>query len=678
MTETPAANIRNIGIIAHIDAGKTTLSERMLFYCKKIHRLGEVHDGAATMDFLPEEQERGITITSACTTCYWKGTQINLIDTPGHVDFTVEVERSLRVLDGAIGIFCAVAGVEPQSETVWRQAEKFRIPRLAFINKMDRTGADFDKAVLSLKERLKANAVPVTLPIGSGNGFKGIIDLLKMEKIIFNPADCGATMFREALDETELEIAQNAREKLLENLADADDKFLELWLEGAHAEADIKEALKRAVQNLRITPVFCGTALRNAGVQPLLDGICSYLPSPDLPREIRKIYDQDSRINRETELPLALIFKISMENGRKNCFLRLYSGAIREGDTLINGRTGKTERIGRLSRLHADRREQLDMLSAGDIAIATGIRDGKTGDTLRHKNIETLLEPIRAQEPVLTLALEPRNADEGKILDEALARYLEEDPTLKLENDEESGMRMLSGMGELHLEVVLDRLKREYGIQPRSGQPQAVLRETAGGTASADVIFDREIGKEHHQGEVALTLSPLPRNSGIRVETGSFLPRDPQEARKMLPPLFLDAVREGISDALQTGTGGWPITDVLAVIENVKKTDGLTTLPGLRMAATQAVAEAIEKAACFTLEPIMKMDITSPDEFLGASINLFSQCGGKVESVEDEGEVKHISGIAPLRQLFGFSTKLRSATQGRAGFSMHFYQFDRA
>lgn len=669
MTSKPAGNIRNIGIIAHIDAGKTTLTERILYYCNKIHRLGEVHDGAATMDFLPEEQERGITITSACSTCFWDDTQINLIDTPGHVDFTVEVERCLAVLDGAVGVFCAVAGVEPQSETVWRQAEKFAVPRLAFINKMDRQGADFEKAVESLKTRLGANAVPLVLPVGAADDFRGVIDLITMKMLVFPAENEGREMTSLEIAPENREAANTAREEMLTKLAEADDGFLEVWLEGAPDEAGIRAALARAVASGKIIPVFCGTALRNMGVQPLLDAICAYLPPP---QSLLSVAGHDV----QAEKPLGLIFKVSMENGRKSCFLRLYNGAIREGDSLVNGRTGKQERIGRLSRIHADRREQMDVLKAGDIGIITGVRDGQTGDTLRDKTLSALLEPIRSQTPVITLALEPRNADEGKILDEALGRYLEEDPTLRLEVDEDTGMRMLSGMGELHLEVVLERLARECKIRPRSGQPQAVLREAPAGEGFAEVVFDRDLGKERHQGAVAVRLAPLPRSAGNQVETGSFLPENPQEARKLLPQPMLDAVLESVKDALQTGRNGWPVTDCLVTVENIVRTEGLTTIPGLRMAAAQAVREALEKAACVSLEPIMAVEMTCPDDFLGSALNLFGQCSGKVESLEESGGVKRIAGLAPLRQLFGFSTRIRSATQGRAGFSMTFKKFD--
>lgn len=675
------ADLRNIGIIAHIDAGKTTLSERILFYCQKIHRMGEVHDGAATMDYMPEEQERGITITSACTSCAWDNTRINLIDTPGHVDFTIEVERCLRVLDGAVGVFCAVGGVEPQSETVWRQSEGFKVPKIAFVNKMDRPGANFKNVIEQIRNRLGANAAALVIPLGESENFQGVIDLLTLEKITFDEADQGRTLHKEPLSENEKNLATPWRDELLEKLAEADEIFLEKWLEGAYSLADIQEALKRATVQRALTPVFCGSALRNIGVQPLLDGIRAYLPSPQesVPAQAHLPDGQIQPISADPNgSPLGLVFKVAMEGARKNCFVRLYSGSIREGDILWNARTGKQDRIGRVSRLHADRREQLQELDAGDIALLTGLRDAQTGDTIRAKNEKATLEPIIAYAPVLTLALEPRNADEGKILDDALNRYLQEDPTLKLSLDEDSGMRMLSGMGELHLEVVLERLEREYKIRPRSGEPQVVLRETVRADGASNVNFDKELGKERHQGEVALIIRPRNRGEGNTVGMGTFWPEEPSEARKLLPAGWADAIICEITDGLQSGQQGWPLADVEVEITAIKKTEGLTTLPGLRMAASQALRDAIASASPVTLEPIMEVEINCPEEFLGSALNLFNQTGGKVENLEDAAGIKRLSGTAPLRKLFGFSTSLRSATQGRAGFMQSFKKFDLA
>ena len=679
--------IRNLGIIAHIDAGKTTLTERMLFYSRKIHRMGEVHDGSATMDYMPEEQERGITIASACTTCTWGDATLNIIDTPGHVDFTIEVERSLRVLDGAVGVFCAVGGVEPQSETVWRQSEQFGVPKIAFVNKLDRLGADFAAVLDAMRGRLKANAVAVTAPLGEGEAFAGVLDLISGETVTFSPDDQGSTVTRAPWSPEEGAVAAPWRETLLERLAEADDTFLELWLEGKPAEADIRAALRRATLAGALVPVFCGSALRNMGVQPLLDGVRDYLPSPlDVPPPLAETPDGEQvYIEPNPEAPLAaLVFKVLVENGRKLAFARIYAGSVREGETVRVLGVGpggeareQAERVGRIFRLHADRREQLESVATGDIAALVGLRSAHTGDTCCGRGLDARLEAIAAQPPVITLALEPRNADEGKTLDEALTRFAEEDPTLTFSLDEDSGMRMVSGMGELHLDVLQERIRREYGISPRAGQPQAVLRETVSREAAAHAVFDREFGKERQQGDVALRVSPRARDAGNLVLVGDFLPADEREARKLLPPAFLEAALEGVRDGLQSGVAtGWPVVDVEVVITGVTRTEGLTTVPGCRMAASQALREALSEARPLVLEPIMKTEITVPEEFLGAAIGLFTTAAGKVEDVEDQAGRKLLRGTAPLRRLFGFSTSLRSATQGRAGLTLSFDRFD--
>lgn len=676
----PISDIRNIGIIAHIDAGKTTLSERMLFYSRKIHRMGEVHDGAATMDYMPEEQERGITITSACTSCQWREKMINLIDTPGHVDFTIEVERSLRVLDGAVGVFCAVGGVEPQSETVWRQSEHFAVPKIAFVNKMDRLGADFEAALEAIRRRLQTNAVAVTAPLGQGESFAGVLDLISGETLTFDPADQGRTVLRVPFSPREATLAAPWRETLLEKLAEADDKFLELWMEGSFSREDVRAALRRATLSRGLTPVLCGSALRNAGVQPVLDAVCDYLPSPlDVPAPVgRDAQGREEAVEPDPDAPpVALVFKVLMENGRKLSFLRLYAGQIREGDSLRNVTRKSDDRVGRIFRLHADRREQLESASAGEIAAVVGLCTAHTGETYAARARELVLESIEAYAPVLTLALEPRNADEGKTLDEALARYVEEDPTFQVSLDDDSGTRMISGMGELHLDVLLERMRREYGISPRAGQPQVVLRETVRREAEAEAVFDKELGKEHHQGAVALRVAPLPRHTGNQVTVGDFLPADPQEARKILPPALLQAALDGVRDGLQNGElTGWPLVDVAVTLTNVERREGLTTIPGCHMAAGQALREALSKAAPVALEPVMRVEINVPEDFLGPAISLFTAAGGKVEDLEDHAGRKLLRGTAPLRRLFGFSTSLRSATQGRAGLMLAFDRFD--
>lgn len=678
MAFTKIGSIRNIGIMAHIDAGKTTLSERMLFYCRKIHKLGEVHDGAATMDFMPEEQERGITITSACTTCHWGDTAINLVDTPGHVDFTMEVQRCMRVLDGAIAVFCAVGGVEPQSETVWRQSENFNVPKLAFINKIDREGADFEGTLAAMRSKLGANPVALNIPLGQGSQFSGLLDLINGQKIIFDQDSDGRVMEKTPFTPEEEAMARPWQEKLHETIAEVDDEFMELWLGGEYGQEDVLKALRRATLVRTVTPVFCGAALRNIGVQPVLDAIRELLPSPlDIPpvegldgkgKEVQVVPDPKAP-------PAALVFKVAMEGTRKNVFVRSYSGVLAEGLNLCNGRTGKNSRIGRLTRIHADRREELGELGPGDIACIVGLNDAQTGDTYSLKEKPIILETIQTYQPVITIALEPLNSEEAKLLDEALGRYAEEDPTLKYGVDEESGMRTLSGMGELHLDVVLERLGREYKLKPRAGQPQVVLRETAQSEGRARALFDRELGKEHHQGEVEVVITPRERGTGIIVT--DYLPESEQEARRIIPTPMRQAVREGVEDSLQSGVlGGWPVTDVAVHIADIGRQEGLTTIPGLRMAASRAVRDALQKAACITLEPIVTVDITTPEEFLGNVINLFNQTGGRIESVEEQGGSKQVNGTAPMRNLFGFATSLRSASRGRAGFSMTFKAFD--
>ncbi len=675
------SKLRNIGIIAHIDAGKTTLTERILFYTRKIHRMGEVHEGTATMDFMPEEQERGITITSACTTRHWKDRVINIIDTPGHVDFTIEVERCLRVLDGAVGVFCAVAGVEPQSETVWRQSEQFGVPKLAFVNKMDRPGADFDRTVQAIRTRLGANAVPVTIPVGSGADFSGVIDLIRAKVLSFSEDDEGMTVSESAPERDLKEACSKARDHMLESLADVDDVFMEKYLEGSVTEDDIRSAMRRAVLARTFTPVLAGSALGNKGVQPLLDAICDFLPSPcDLP----PVKGLDAK-GKSVSVPLTedgpfvgLVFKVVMEDGRKTAFLRAYSGRFDEGDSLTNVNRGKDDRVGRIYRLHADHREQLKSASAGDIVAVVGLRSAHTGETYA-KGIDVRLEAIESYAPVITLALEPRNADEGKVLDEALARYTEEDPTLLSHFDEETGMRTISGMGELHLDVTLERMRREYHISPRVGAPEVIMRETITGTGEGDCVFDRELGKVQHFGHVSVSVAPRPRGAGNTVKPGSFLPEDKIAAAKIIQKELLTAALEGATDALQSGDlTGYPVVDVAVTITGIERRDGVASEPGCRMAAAQALKQALAAASPVILEPVMNVTISCPEAELGSAISLFGTLGGKIDEMEDNSGQKVVHGTASLRKLFGFSTKLRSATQGRAGLVMSFSRFDRA
>lgn len=677
---SPMARIRNIGVIAHIDAGKTTLTERMLFYTRKIHRMGEVHNGTATMDYLPEEQERGITITSACTTCQWNEHEINIIDTPGHVDFTIEVERSLRVLDGAVGVFCAVGGVQPQSETVWRQSEQFGVPKIIFINKIDRTGADFELVLDSLRNRLAIVTLPLNIPVGQGEDFSGILDLVTLERLHFTAADQGQEWTRTPLTGEEHALAAPWRETLLEKLAEADDTFLDMYLAEQFSTADIQAAVRRATIANKATPVLCGSALKNTGIQPVLDAVCAYLPSPlDVPAPVGEDA-QGTKIPlvASVDAPLsALVFKVLVEGGRKLCFMRLYAGSIKEGENCRNISQKADDRIGRIYRMHADRREQIASASAGDIVALVGLRSALTGSTYGAREKPVLLEPIAAYEPVITLALEPRNADEGSVLDEALTRFTTEDPTLFVLMEEGSGHRMVSGMGELHLDVLLERITREYAISPRAGQPQVVCRESVLKTAECTGIFDRELGKEHHFGSVTLAVAPRPRGSGNTVALGNFVPADSKERAKLWPHVWLDAAVQGSQDCLQSGVlNGYPVQDVQVTIISMERRDGLSSAAGYHMAAGMALREALAAAQPVSLEPLMQVEISVPENFLGPAISLFSTCGGKVENLLDQAGQKIVQGLAPMRQLFGFSTSLRSVTQGRAGLVMKFERFD--
>jgi len=666
--------LRNIGIIAHIDAGKTTLTERILYYSGKIHRMGEVHDGAATMDFLPEEQERGITIASACTTCPWRGHRINIIDTPGHVDFTIEVERSLRVLDGAVGVFCAVAGVEPQSETVWRQSEDYGVPKLALVNKMDRLGADFSAAFTAIREVLKAPAVAMQIPLGAGQDFSGIIDLVTMEKLIFDQPSQGERYERQPLSEAEAALAAPWREALLEAACDQDDAMMEDYLGGVEiAPERLRPAIRAAVLTRTMVPVLCGSALRNVGVQPLLDAVCDYLPSPedrggavgtDPATGVDKVFPPSP------DAPLAaLAFKVSMETGRRHVFVRVFSGRLTAGEEVRNATRGENERPARLFAMHASHREKIDTAVAGDIVLASGMRFAKTGDTLCHASDPILLESIAGYKPVISLALEPRNVEESDRLKEVLGKLLQEDPTLALEHDQETDQIILSGMGELHLEVVLERVRREYNLAPRSGNPQVVYQETVSGEGVGEAEFFRELAEKEHYGQVSVRVSPLPRESGRDI---GF-----EIDRAGYPAAWMDAVAEGLEDGLQAGVAkGYPVQDVRVRVVGMQTMDGKSSPVGYRMAAAQALKAALEKAGPRLLEPIMFLEVAVPEQFVGDVAGLLGSSGAKIENMFDRGGVKIVQALAPLRRLFGFSTKLRSATQGRAGMVMKFSKFD--
>ncbi|CCH47561.1 elongation factor G [Pseudodesulfovibrio piezophilus] len=667
-------NLRNIGIIAHIDAGKTTLSERILYYSGKIHRIGEVHEGTATMDYMPEEQERGITITSAVTSCQWDPCMINIIDTPGHVDFTIEVERSLRVLDGAVGVFCGVSGVEPQSETVWRQSEAYHVPKIVFVNKMDRLGACFEGVVNSITEKLGALALPIQFPDGEGVDFKGVFDLVSMKRLEFDAESNGEIFESVELSEDEIDRLAPWRERLLEVASDEDEEILELYLGGEDIPpAKIRSALRKGTLERRFVPVLVGSALKNIGVQPVLDAVCDYLPSPlDVPPAmgIDPTSRKKSAFKVSHKEPLsALVFKVVMDSGRKLAMMRLYSGKITTTVPVYNVTQGKSERVARLFRLHAGRKEKIDVAYAGDMIGATGMKFARTGDTLCSEESPLLLEQIADYKPVISLAIEPRNSEEAEKLDEALEKYLLEDPTLNLKRDGDTDQIILSGMGELHLIVVLERLKREYKLEPRAGKPQVVYQETVMTKAQGSGEFHRELGDAMHYGKVLLSVEPRERGQGCKI---SF-----EFAYDEWPDTWVEAVEDGISDGLQSGTvRGYPVQDIRVRVLGMERIDGQSTPVGYRMASAGALKQALSLASPKLMEPIMWIEVNVPENFVGEVVGLLGSLGAKIENMLDKAGHKIVQGLAPLESLFGFSTELRSATQGRAGFIMKFHRFD--
>ncbi|WP_462327391.1 elongation factor G [Desulfobaculum sp.] len=667
-------SLRNIGIIAHIDAGKTTLTERILYYSGRIHRMGEVHDGTATMDFMPEEQERGITIGSACTTCRWGDKTINVIDTPGHVDFTIEVERALRVLDGAVGVFCAVGGVEPQSETVWRQSERYKVPKLAFINKMDRIGADFEAVLDSMRDKLRVTPLPLQIPVGAGQEFTGVIDLIDMTYLVFDESTHGGSFESFDLTDEQRELATPWRESLFDAASEVSDELMELYLGGEDVPRGmVLDAVRQLTLDLQVVPVYTGSALRNVGVQPLLDGICALLPSPE---DVARQQATDARTRKRIDImpsikePLAaLAFKVSLETGRKLVLMRIYSGEIEAGQVVYNATQKKEERVARLFTLHAGHKEKVDRAVAGEIVAASGMKFARTGDTLCMQDTPVILEHIEGYKPVISLALEPRNSDEAEKLDEVLEKLLLEDPTLALTTDEDTEQRVLSGMGELHLEVVLERVRREFHVEPRVGNPQVVYQETAGQKASAEGVFDRELGDDTHYGYVALTVEPLGRGEGRSVRFGF--------GTEEWPDQWLDSVAEGIEDSLQSGVlRGYPVQDVRVTIDELRREEGKSSAVGYHMAAVSAVKEALRGASPQLLEPIMQVEVNVPDDFVGDVIGLLGTKGAKIDNMYDMNGQKIVQALTPLRQLFGFSTQLRSVTQGRGGLMMQFSRFD--
>ena len=666
-------HIRNIGVIAHIDAGKTTLTERILFYTGKTHKMGEVHDGAAVMDWMPEEQERGITITSAVTSCEWKGCQINIVDTPGHVDFTIEVERSLRVLDGAIGVFDGVGGVEPQSETVWHQADKYRVPKLAFINKIDRLGADFWASVQSMREKLGAHPLVITIPMGQEDKFQGAIDLLEQQALVWDEASLGAVVQKMDIPSEYEEEARKAREDLIEALAEVDDEIMEAFLgEEDPSVEQLIDGIHRATISLKAVPTYCGAALRNKGVQPLLDGIIRFLPNPAEVPPIEGINPvsgaTEQRVARREGPLSALAFKIVMDQGRKLTYVRIYSGILKTGQDVYNPLKKVTEKVARILRMHANQRERLDEAPAGNLVGIMGLKHTTTGDTLCSPEAPIILEPIDSYVPVMSLAIEPQTRDDQEKLDSAFNRLLEEDPSVRVQMDEETGQTILSGMGELHLEVLIHRLERDFNTRVTAGRPQVVHRETINKSGSATGVFDRELGGKRHYAAVKVKVGPRPRGTGNQVV--SQLPEDhPGSA-------FAPVMEEAIQGALLAGAAyGHPVVDVLVELEDVEVKEGLASEMAFRVSAMQAVKQACLEAEPALMEPVMRVEIIVPDEFMGEVIGDFNARKGKIEELQSKGSTRVITGLAPLSGMFGYSTGLRSATQGRGTFTMQFDHF---
>jgi len=669
-------NVRNIGIIAHIDAGKTTVTERILYYTGRSHRIGEVHNGEAVMDWMPDEQERGITITSAVTTCQWNNTEIHIIDTPGHVDFTIEVERSLRVLDGAIGVFSAVEGVEPQSETVWRQAEKYKVPKIAFINKLDRVGADFLGTVEMMKERLNAHPLIVQFPCGLEDDFQAIIDLIRWKQIVWDDETLGATFEAREIPSKFIAAAEEYREKLIEIVAEYDDDLMEAYLAETTIDTPkLLAAIRKATIDLMLVPVLCGAALKNKGIQPLLDAIGQFLPSPvDVP-PIEGSHPESGEIihcrPKDSDPLAALIFKVAMMEGRKLSFVRIYSGQLKIGSEVFNPGRNEKEKIARILNMHANRRERVDRAGAGSIVGVVGLKESSTGETLCTREHPILLEKIEFYEPVISIAVEPKtNADQEKI-DEVLTKFMAEDPTLTVRNDEDTGQTILSGMGELHLEIIISRMQREFRTQVNVGKPQVVYRETIETVSKTSATFDKEISGQRHFGEVELSLAPLPRGTGKK-----FMAKISDDD---LPPAFIATVEKGVMESLESGTlMGYPVVDVEVRLTAATYKESLGTELAYTVSASMACQEALSKGNPFLLEPIMTVEIFVPESFTGDVIGDLNARGGKIESIEHKAGAQVISAIVPLSQMFGYSTSLRSATQGRGTFTMQFSHFDRS
>ena len=671
--EIALENIRNIGIMAHIDAGKTTTTERILFYTGRVHKLGETHEGTATMDWMEQEQERGITITSAATTAYWKNHRINIIDTPGHVDFSVEVERSLRILDGAVALFCAKGGVEPQSEAVWRQADKYRVPRLAFVNKMDITGANFDNAVRMMHERLKANAVPIELPIGSEADFKGVVDLVANHAIIYKD-ELGVNVEIVDIPDDMKEIAEEARTTLIEAVSDFDDTIMEEFLDGKEITAEeLKPAIRKATIALKMVPVLCGSSYRNKGVQNLLYAIVEYLPSPlDIPSiegVNPKTDKEELRHSSDSEPLSALLFKIMTDPfvGRI-AFVRLYSGTMRTGMTLINATKGKRERIGRILRMHANNRQDIEEAYAGDIVAVVGLKESSTGDTLCDMNHPIILEQMTFPEPVIRVAIEPKTKAGQEKMGIALQKLSEEDPTFKAYTDQETGQTIIAGMGELHLEVIVDRMLREFHVEANVGKPQVAYRETITKTVKKQGKYVRQSGGKGQYGDCTVVFEPLEAGSGFKFED--------QTVGGCIPKEYIPAIEYGIREASRSGVlAGYETVDFKATVVDGSYHDVDSSEIAYRIAASMAFKEGCKEAGPILLEPIMKVEVTTPEDYLGDCMGSITGRRGEIAGMEPNNGIYQIDARVPLSEMFGYATNLRSITQGRANFTMFFSHY---
>jgi elongation factor G len=668
--------VRNIGIAAHIDAGKTTTTERILYYTGMTHKIGEVHEGAATMDWMEQEKERGITITSAATTCFWKNHQINIIDTPGHVDFTIEVERSMRVLDGVIAVFCAVGGVQPQSETVWRQANKYRVPRIAFVNKMDRIGANFFNVEKQIRERLKANPVPIQIPIGAEENFKGVVDLVQMKALVWeDEAALGSKYEVEEIPEDLRDLAEEYREKLIEAVAEIDEELMEKYFAGEEiTEEEIKKALKKGTIDLQIVPMLCGSAFKNKGVQPLLDAVIDYLPAPD---EVDWIKGFDPKTGEEVSVnpgddqPFAgLAFKIMTDPFvGKLTFTRFYSGIIKSGSYVLNSTKNKKERVGRLLRMHANKREEVKEFYSGEIGAIVGLKHTLTGDTLCDESRPIILERMEFPDPVISVAVEPKTKADQEKLAVALQKLAEEDPSFRVSTDEETGQTIISGMGELHLEIIVDRLKREFKVECNTGKPQVAYRETFKKQVEQEHKYAKQTGGRGQYGHVFIRLIPLERGKGyefVDLIKGGVIPKE-----------YIPAVDKGIQEAAQGGVlAGYPVVDFRVELYDGSFHEVDSSEMAFKIAGSMAFKEGVKKADPVLLEPIMKVEVEVPEEYMGDVIGDINRRRGQVNQMEDAHGIKKITAFIPLGEMFGYATDLRSMTQGRGTYSMVFDHYE--